>query len=167
MIISPSSDGSQSVHPSHSLTPIYLVYVQTYSGLTLCLLQVATFISMHSNTLLSLQDGRKIAYGGMQGIPMIATSPGKRSQAAGQVPPSHHFNISSPSWSALWSQPGGHPRLPTSLEIPDGLRPPPGDGQDGPEQSAVPAFSGPGNNWSLLWETSLIAEIFWYTNFQF
>ena len=48
-----------------------------------------------SHTLLSLQDGRKIAYGGMQGIPMIATSPGK-SGAKLEVP-SHHFNISSPS----------------------------------------------------------------------
>ena len=24
------------------------------------------------------QDGRKIGYGGMQGIPMVATSPGKK-----------------------------------------------------------------------------------------
>ena len=45
----------------------------------------------------------------------------------------------------MWSQPGRHSRLPTSLEVTDRLRPPPGDGQDGPEQSAVPAFSGPGN----------------------
>ena len=27
----------------------------------------------------ALQDGRKIGYGGMQGIPMVATSPGKNS----------------------------------------------------------------------------------------
>ena len=159
---------------SHSSTPPLILPHSNISclcanllRLTLCLLQVATFISTLSHTLLSLQDGRKIAYGGMQGIPMIATSPGKRSQTAQLVPPRHHFNISSPSWSALWSQPGGHPRLPTSLEVTDRLRPPPGDGQDGPQQSAVPAFSGPGNYWSLLWETSLIAEIFWYTKFQF
>ena len=81
-----------------------------------------------------------------------------RSGAKLQVP-SHHFNIFSPSWSSLWSQSGRHPRVPTSLEIPDRLRPPPGDGQDGPQQSSVPAFSGPGNYWGLLWERSLIAEI--------
>ena len=60
-------------------TPADFVFTPS-SDIYFSTLSTVTTLTLSS---LSPQDGRKIAYGGMQGIPMIATSPGKRSRAAG------------------------------------------------------------------------------------
>ena len=82
--------------PAHSIQSSYIFFMckSTSGDLMFIFTNTHNIPPPVSQVTLLFQDGRKLAYGGMQGIPMMATSPGRLSKISYVALRPYLFNIS-------------------------------------------------------------------------